>query len=269
MRLADRQPPAAFVKVVRGVEIAFEQRDAAEARQASGDLRPEPEFLGVAQAALVQFAGTGVVAGDLREKAEGFGGLEVSPAVTRLAEQLQGLLAVPSGPVEVACRQRLCGPGGERRRLAPDVAGRAEALQRAGRQLADRLQVTEPGPDEPEEPSRPGIVVGGQRLADPRVAVRGVAVEHREPGVPGPGRALTVAPGTASARSKARRASPGRPHRNQAQPIAFTSRSARSASPPRTAPSSAARRFPVSARSRRSASRWPGPRGSARSARSV
>ncbi|MEU9845310.1 hypothetical protein AB0C69_39570 [Actinomadura sp. NPDC048032] len=186
VRLADGQPPAALVQVVGAVEVAFEQRDAAEAGEAAGRLRPEPELLGVTQAALVQVPRAGVVAGHLREQAERLGGLEAAPPVARRAEQPQGPLAVAAGPGEVTGRQRLPGPHGERRRLAPLVSPGAEPVERAGRELVDRLQVPEPAADEPEEPARPRVAVGGEGLAHPLVAVGAVAVQQGEPGVPGP-----------------------------------------------------------------------------------
>ncbi|WP_434096172.1 hypothetical protein [Streptosporangium roseum] len=175
-------------------EVAGQQGDPAEAGEAVGDVGPQLEFLGDAQAVPVQAGGPPVVAGDLGQVAERVRGLQPAPAVAQLTEERGALRTAPSGRGEVAAEHRLSGLAAQRRGHAPAVVEGAEAGQGPAGQVPAGGHVAEVEMGEPQKPLRPRVVRGlvdavigfQSRTALPH-EVRAVAGQHREPGLPGGG----------------------------------------------------------------------------------
>ena len=134
--LLGRQAHGTFEELAGLGQVTGVQRAPAQPRQGIGRLRPQAEVLGHAQAVPVQPVRPSVVPGCRRSGTEPFDGLQLPPAVTELAEDLQALLGVTVHGGRVAPDHRQLGAGAQGRRDSPLVAKRLEARERLVRHSA-------------------------------------------------------------------------------------------------------------------------------------
>ena len=188
--LPGRQAQGPFEELTSLGQVTGPQRPPAQPRQRIGRLGPEAQLFGHVQSVPVQPSSLRVVSGCGLRCTQPFDGLQLPPPITELTEDRQALLGVVARRGEVAPDHRQLGPGAERRRDSPAVAGRAEACQRPAHHGLGRGRVTEIGGGETVEPFQrgphDGVVEAGELKRRSWVTV--LSGEGGEASSPGGGR---------------------------------------------------------------------------------